>query len=222
MERNKVRNLVPRSGSVSDSNEQIVDSKKPKESNTIIKNGIEIDSRRWPRFWKGIGWAVLGLVIGIGFFVLAYWLIPQHLHVGYVALSILSLLVAAGILKAFDYGTGETPTLMSGPITIALLVIFILSLYYGSEHETCKQDVNTEQTCSEFGTVSSVGEIWRTTKSYKAGTNIKLRIRGSSVRILKGEKLSPSDYNLPILTDGTIAFQGINDAPSEIEVVKVE
>jgi hypothetical protein len=213
MKRSEIKTFVPRSGNVSDSNEQVAD--------IDLKKSKESESSRLI-FWKGIWKGFLGLVIGIIFFIAAYQLIPEYLHVGYVALSILSLLVAAGILKALDYGLGEKQTVLSGPITIALFVIFILSLYYGSEHSTMENIDQTEQTSSEFGTVSSVGEIWRTTKSYKAGTNVKLRIRGSSVRILKGEKLTPCDYNLPILTDGTIAFQGINDTPSEIEVVQVE
>ena len=215
MKNNDVKKFIPRSGNVSDTNETPVDSGSEKSKYTIVKNGIEIDSRRWPRFWKGIGWAVLGLVIGIGFFVLAYWLIPQHLHVGYVALSILSLLVAAGILKAFDYGTGETPTLMSGPITIALFVIFVLSLYYGSEHQT-------EQICSEAPletlTIATTKDFPMTSRCYHRGEQAKIIVLDNPVRMYLGEELSVGEHIINIDGDGKLCFYIEKSAPAKVEV----
>ena len=232
MENNQVKIFVPRSGAsaFSNANEKKVDtpasnnSENPNKSHTIIKDGMEIDSRFWPRFFKGLGYFFVGMVVGTGVFVGVYLLLSRFFALDYILKSIIALLFAALLGKGFSDTTGGMKTLVSGATTVFIIIAFVSSLLYGSEYGTVgKNNFNIEQfdqINSEFGTVGSVGEIWRTTKSYKAGTNVKLRIRGSSVKILNGKTLEPSDYNIPILSDGTIAFEGVSDTPSKIEVVQ--
>ena len=210
MERSKVKTFVPKSGNVSDSNEQIVDidSKKSKKSDS-----------RWLTYSKGIGLGFLGLVIGIVFFIAAYWFIPQHLHVGYVMLSILSLLVAAGVLKAFDYGLGEKQTVLSGPITIALFVIFILSLYYGSEHSATENIDQIEQVDgAETLIITDTKAYPMSRKCYHNGEQVRIVVLDNPVKTVLGDELSVGEHVIQMTSDGRLGFHIETNQPARVMI----
>lgn len=168
-------------------------------------------------FWAG---AICGLIA----FALTYRLIA-FIGLSYVWTSIISYALLLVLLVVVADIPSIKETRIRGVFKIFICIFFVLSLLRGHEKKFYPEAnpsvvEEVEQEGSEFGTVSSVGEIWRTTRSYKKGTNIIVRIRGTSVRILNGETLEPSDYSIPILSDGTIAFKGISEGTSKIEVIQ--
>lgn len=233
MENGQVKIFVPRSGASAfpSANDKKVDtpaSSSPDESkdktHTIIKNGVEIDSRPKQRFIKGIGYFFGGLIVGTLTFTAAYFALSQIFHMSYVLLSLLSLGLAAGVIKSLDKGTGEMPTLMSGPLTIFLIIAFVLSLLYGSEYgkgSNSRSESQTEirsEAPVETLTIATTKAFPMTSRCYHTGEQAKIVVLDNPVRMYLGEKLSVGKHIINIESDGKLCFYIEKNAPAKVEV----
>lgn len=233
MENGQVKIFVPRSGANAfpGANDKKVDTSASSSSDeskdkthTIIKNGVEIDSRPKQRFIKGIGYFFGGLVVGTLTFIAAYFALSQIFNLGYVLLSLLSLCLAAGAIEAFNKGTGSMPTLMSGPLTIFLIITFVLSLLYGDEYgkgSNSRSEAQTEirsEAPVETLTMTTTEDFPTTSRYYYAGERVKIVVIGNPVKMVLGNELGVGEHITTMDGNGKLCFHIETNAPAKVEI----
>jgi hypothetical protein len=212
---------------------------KPVEPKTFIKDGVEIRKDYAGRNLFGLFYFFGGLVGSFACFEFAYW-VMSNFEVHYVAKSVVALIFSVLVIKSWDKATGEMPTLMSGPITFFTAIIFALSIFIGYNHDhgrsansfegllwganqisvvdNSSQSSENNGKKIEFGIIKHVGQNWTTTRKFKAGSLILVKIRGAAVKMANGDVLTPCDYSISTTDEEPLSFTAMKNITTTIEV----
>ncbi|MEI6141404.1 MAG: tetratricopeptide repeat protein [Mariniphaga sp.] len=79
-------------------------------------------------------------------------------------------------------------------------------------------DKNTNYFESETGTLHFVGDIWLADNTFKTGSIVKFEVKYNSVKLVGGKIYVPGVYEIKLPGEGKIAFEGINNANSQVIV----
>jgi len=166
-------------------------------------------------FGEGVINFVKGALAGSIAFFLAYWILSlSYFEVGYILKSVISLIFAFLVIKAYDKASGEVPTPMSGAVVAFVLILFTLSLLKGYKENDKKI---TDIVVIESGTLHSAGDVWFTNKIFETGSTVEIEVIGNNVKIVDGNTLFPGTHRKSITSNGKLAFIGMH-GPSTIKV----
>lgn len=221
--------------------------KADKEMPKTFKNGdgVDVYNDFWARSGMGLVYFFIGAGLSIICFEFMYW-IMSHFETPYIIKSGVALAFSVLVITGWDKVTGEKPTLMKAPITFFSIIIFVLSLFIGYSqyngtssngledilwvykkadgsivkcHDDNNNDNKKTETPSETLTLSSPNAFAITKRKFHYGDNLKVKISGSAVK-LNSTILSPGggEYNIPVLGNDFIVFNGTSNTPAIIEV----
>jgi len=157
-----------------------------------------------------------GILVSLVAFIVSYCVLRNY-EIHYVLVSVLSLVVAALAIKAWDKATGEVPTPMSGPVTNTLIAALIFSLLIGYQNH--KNNSPADDVYFESSTLHHVNEVWFTEKEFKAGSEATVEVSYNDVKLVDGKVLKPGKYKQPIYSDGKLSFIGTKEAPAKIKII---
>lgn len=203
-----------------------------------------LDSIKNNKYLQGLKYFIIGVCLSIGAFEVAYWVV-SNFGAPYIVTSVTALLFSVLVIWSIDKVLLEQPSPARGPVVSFTIIIFILSLFigYNVSHgistnnfyrilwgadkiayvEPLKNEADKSAPNPKKGIINHFGEVWRTAKIYNVGDNVRVRISGSSVRVKdkdeNGDLLRPGDYFIPITARGNLAFVGIKNRTSTIEVL---